>query len=53
MWAKPKMRNKREWGTSRLMLDSYLPEFMCWQKYRVVEECEKILDNIAEFMLTN
>lgn len=53
MWAKAKIRNKRQWGTSRLMLDSYLAEFMWRQRYQDADKFEKILDNIAEFMPPN
>lgn len=53
MWAKAKLRNKRQWGTHRQMLDSYLSEFIWRQRYRNADKFEKIIENIAEFMPPN
>lgn len=49
MWAKAKRRNKKECGTNRSMIDSYLCEFMWRQRNTNEDLFEKILQDIVEF----
>jgi transposase-like protein len=46
-WAKAKIRNKRQWGTHRTMLDSYLCEFMWRQRNRARNPYQTILNDIV------
>lgn len=50
LWAKAKSRNKRQWGTNREMINSYLIEFMWRRRYNKDDLFEKIIEHIAEFM---
>jgi transposase-like protein len=47
MWSRAKQRNKRECGTHRDLLDSYLIEFMWRQKYGK-EPFQKLLEHVRE-----
>lgn len=47
MWARAKQRNKRECGTHRTLLPSYLMEFMWRQKYGK-DPFEKFLQHLRE-----
>ena len=49
LWHTFKMRNKRECGTHRAMVDSYLCQFMWRMKFRGLNLFDKILLDIAEF----
>lgn len=49
MWAKAKRRNKKECGTHRSMIDSYLCEFMWRQRNSNEDFFDKILKDIVEF----
>nr|CAD2179823.1 unnamed protein product [Meloidogyne enterolobii] len=51
-WRSAKARNKKQHGTHRQMLDSYLCEFL-WReecKNREIDTFDKILDQIIAFM---
>lgn len=50
MWRTAKMRNKKECGTARNLLDSYLCEFLWRQKYRNEDLFQRILADIVSFM---
>lgn len=49
VWAAAKRRNKKECGTSRSLLDSYLCEFMYRQRYREVDLFQQIFTDIVAF----
>lgn len=49
LWKCAKMRNKREHGTARQMLDSYLCEFLWRHRNKDENLFEKMLENISEF----
>ena len=49
MWRTAKQRNKRQNGTHRHMLDSYLCEFIWRMRYRVDDLFETIVAHIVEF----
>ena len=49
LWKYAKIRNKREHGTARQMLDSYLCECLWRHRYKDKNLFEKILQNISEF----
>ena len=48
-WRSAKRRNKRQCGTHRQMLDSYLCEWMWRQRHRDRDLFEHILGNIAQY----
>ena len=48
-WKNAKMRNKREHGTHRSMLESYLCEWMWRQRFRNVDLFDQILNDIATY----
>ena len=48
LWHTFEMHNKRECGTHRSMVDSYLCEYMRRTKFRELNLFDKIFANIAE-----
>ncbi len=53
LWASAKMRNKKECGTSRSLLDSYMCEFL-WRKRNKNKDLEEaIYSDIAAFVPLN
>ena len=48
MWAKAKLRNKKQWGTHKTMLDSYLCEYMWRKRLANNDPYEQILKDIVE-----
>lgn len=49
LWATAKRRNKKECGTSRDMLDSYLCEFMWRQRHKESDLFDQIFKDIISF----
>ncbi|KAF0737861.1 putative transposase-like protein HI 1328.1 [Aphis craccivora] len=49
-WGKIKSRNKKQWGTYRPMLNSYLVEYMWRKRYGPNNLFETMLQHIAHFM---
>lgn len=52
-WRNAKLRNKKQFGTHRGMLDSYLCEFMYRQRYRNRDIFDQVLSDITAFMPPN
>lgn len=52
MWMRAKMRNKKECGTARHLLDDYLSEFMWRSKYGK-SSFSNILEHIKQFYFPN
>lgn len=53
MWCKVKSRNKRQWGTFRPMLNSYLCEYMWRKKYGDDDLFNQMVEHIFLFMSPN
>ena len=49
LWNRAKSRNRRQWGTNRGMLDSYLCEFMYRQRNRHNDIYECILRDVVAY----